>query len=91
VPSYRAWCWKLSKLLGGMQFFLPDYTLSPEVTFPVALQQCWKAYLWILNPKVPTSRHDTARHDTTHTTRTTRTTHDTHDTTHELSTLIVCC
>lgn len=51
VPSYRAWCWKLSKLLGGMQFFLPDYTLSPEVTFPVALQQCWKAYLWILNPK----------------------------------------
>jgi hypothetical protein len=64
VPSYRAWCWKLSKLLGGMQFFLPDYTLSPEVTFPVALQQCWKAYLWILDPKVPTTRHDTTRHTT---------------------------
>jgi len=42
----------MSKLLGGMQFFLVDYDLSPEHHFPRALYQCWKTYLWITDQQV---------------------------------------
>lgn len=52
VKTYRSWCLRLSRVLGGVQFFLVDYTLSPEVAYPVALRQCWKAYLWLLDPSV---------------------------------------
>jgi len=47
IEGYREWGVKMSKLLGGMQFFLVDYDLSPEHHFPRALYQCWKTYLWI--------------------------------------------
>ena len=43
----------MSKLLGGIQFFLMDYGLSPENQFPTALRQCWKTYLWLIDEKVP--------------------------------------
>ncbi|ELR22501.1 alpha/beta hydrolase fold domain containing protein [Acanthamoeba castellanii str. Neff] len=52
VTTYRQWAVKMSKLLGGIQFFLMDYGLSPENQFPTALRQCWKTYLWLIDEKV---------------------------------------
>lgn len=52
VTTYRRWGLKMSKLLGGIQFFFVDYGLSPENKFPTALQQCWKTYLWLISKQV---------------------------------------
>lgn len=63
--TYRRCLWHFSREMKGLRFLAVDYSLSPHVRFPTALQECLHAYLWYDTHIARHARHDTRR--TTHT------------------------
>ncbi|ELR24842.1 alpha/beta hydrolase fold domain containing protein [Acanthamoeba castellanii str. Neff] len=47
--TYRRCLWHFSREMKGLRFLAVDYSLSPHVRFPTALQECLHAYLWLID------------------------------------------